>query len=335
MTAKGSSKTLYLALDNLATDSRLARSLPADLAWRCHALPLAEDNGRVTVAMADPDDVVARDAVISALGPASCLIQANRAAIDALLAQVWNSSDSQCLDVRVCAYPDPVPDRLRDYMQALALLLDAKVTYLTEPAHVKDLVNRSAAEYDLVVFPGPGHPQFSELLRQRPLTGREHALAPGFLLARKPRWPIQRILLVLSGGCGDESAANWAEFLARRSGAGATILAVTPPVPAMYAGLKGMAHGLATVLSADTPLGHQIRDASRKLVESGVEATLKLREGPPDWQISLEAVEGEYDLVVLAAQAGRAGLRRLDRGLVGDIVRSLARPVLIVRPTAA
>ena len=49
-------KTAYLTLDELTADRELARRLPPDLAWRYHALPLAEDNGRVTVAMADPDD---------------------------------------------------------------------------------------------------------------------------------------------------------------------------------------------------------------------------------------------------------------------------------------
>jgi nucleotide-binding universal stress UspA family protein len=96
-----------------------------------------------------------------------------------------------------------------------------------------------------------------------------------------------------------------------------------------------MAHGLASMLSTETPLGQQMRQASRKLVESGIEATLKLREGAPDWQISLEAIEGEYDLVVLAAEARRTGLRRLDKSLVSEVLRSLARPVLIVKPTAA
>jgi nucleotide-binding universal stress UspA family protein len=332
MSAESSSKTLYLALDNLTTDRRLARRLPADLAWRCHALPLAEDNGRVTVAMANPNDVAARDEVISALGPASCLIQANPAAIDALLAQIWDSDDPRCLDVRVCAYPDPLAGRLRDYVQALGSLLDARVTYLTEPAHVQDVVSHSATDYDLVVFSDADHPEFSKLLRQRPGASREHPLPLGLLLARKPRWPIARLLLVLCGECCDEAAAAWAELLTRKSGARATILAVTPPVPAMYAGLTRMDHGLAAMLSTDTPLGHQMRQASRKLVESGIETRLKLREGEPDWQVSLEAVQGEYDLVVLAAQAGRPCWRWLDRGLVGHIVRSLARPVLIAKP---
>jgi nucleotide-binding universal stress UspA family protein len=332
MSAESLSKTQYLALDNLTTDRRLARRLPADLARRCHALPLAEDNGRVTVAMADPNDVAARDAVISALGPASCLIQANPAAIDALLAQVWNSDDPRCLDVRVCAYPHPLAGRLRDYVQALGSLLDARVTYLTEPAHVQDVVSHSATGYDLVVFPDAGHPRFSELLRQRTRASREHPLPLGLLVARKPRWPMARILLVLCGEYSDEAAVAWAELLARKSGGRATILAVTPPVPAMYAGLRAMDHGLAAVLSTDTPLGHQMRQASRKLVESGIETTLKLREGGPDWQVSLEAVQGEYDLVVLAAQAGRPCWRWLERGLVGEVVRSLDRPVLIAKP---
>ena len=52
MTGIGSQRTAYLNLDELTTDPKLARRLPEDLAWRCHALLLAEDSGRMTVAMA-------------------------------------------------------------------------------------------------------------------------------------------------------------------------------------------------------------------------------------------------------------------------------------------
>ena len=63
---------VHLILDSpiaegLAAKPLVARRLPAELARRFHALPIAEDNGRITVAMADPDDVVARQAIASAL----------------------------------------------------------------------------------------------------------------------------------------------------------------------------------------------------------------------------------------------------------------------------
>jgi hypothetical protein len=85
----GLHKTAYLALDERPADPKLARRLPPDLAWRYHALPLAEDNGRIRVVMADPEDAEAREAVVAALGPESCLVKGSALAIDARLAEIW------------------------------------------------------------------------------------------------------------------------------------------------------------------------------------------------------------------------------------------------------
>lgn len=82
-------KTAYLTIDELAVDPTIARRLPPDLAWRCHALPLAEDNGRITVAMADPDNAEAREAVVAVLGPRSCVVKGSALAIDERLAEIW------------------------------------------------------------------------------------------------------------------------------------------------------------------------------------------------------------------------------------------------------
>lgn len=61
-------RTAYLARDQQATEPDLAQRLPPHVAMRYHALPLAEDNGRITVAMADPDDADAREAIVAARG---------------------------------------------------------------------------------------------------------------------------------------------------------------------------------------------------------------------------------------------------------------------------
>jgi hypothetical protein len=81
--------TQHLTLDNLAIIPRLVRRLPPALAFRFHALPLAEGNGYIMVAMADPDDAVARAAVAAALGTRLYVVRADPAAIDGLLSEVW------------------------------------------------------------------------------------------------------------------------------------------------------------------------------------------------------------------------------------------------------
>ena len=122
----GPHKSAYLTLDNLTADPALARRLPPDLAWRCHALPLAEDNGRITVVMADPDDAEAREAVVAALGPKSCVVKGSALAIDAQLSEIWGNRAHSRLKLKVCAVPDPLSGELWDYAQALGVSLGAR-----------------------------------------------------------------------------------------------------------------------------------------------------------------------------------------------------------------
>jgi excinuclease ABC subunit B len=58
------------------------------VAFRYHALPLAGDSDRITVAMADPDDAIALAAVADALGTQPYVVRSDPDAIDDLLAEI-------------------------------------------------------------------------------------------------------------------------------------------------------------------------------------------------------------------------------------------------------
>jgi len=79
----------HLNLDSLAIIPRLVRRLPPALAFRFHTLPLAEGNGYILVAMADPDDAAARAAVAAALGTRLYVVQIDSMVIEGLLSEVW------------------------------------------------------------------------------------------------------------------------------------------------------------------------------------------------------------------------------------------------------
>jgi nucleotide-binding universal stress UspA family protein len=327
--------TRYLALDRLVANPRLARRLPPELAWRFHALPVAEHEGRITVAMANPDDPEAREAVATSLGPASCMVQADPFAIDALLAEVWGRWTSRSLGVSVCAFPAPVADEVLAYAQALSDLLGVRLTPLSTVGEMQALDTRTGGDaHDLLIFEDPAHPVLERLLAQ-PSGARKADLPEAVLIARQPRWPLKRILLVLWGAETDNAAVDWVLRLARASASVVTVLAVVPPVPAMYERRASMDQSLPVLLSAQTPLGRQMRQAARQLVEWEIEGTLRLRQGPPDQQIRRELAEKDYSLIGLAAQPGR----RWQRWLEGDLVRALLQwadqPVLVARPRTA
>jgi hypothetical protein len=327
-------RTTYLALDQLAANPRLAKRLPPDLARRCHALPLAEDKGRVTVAMADPADAKARDAVVTALGSASCLVQGDATTIDTLLSQIWASEVERPPRFLLCGFPDSISEQVQDYAQAMGELLGAGIDCLSTPGPMRAL-SGGCVDHDLVVFEGPQHPLVHRLL-SRPLESGS-ALWPsphslGILVAQQPRWPLKHILLVVQGEEGDDAALDWVLRLSKAAGSAVTVLVVVPLVPAMYGQRGQIGQGLRSLLSADSPLGRQVRRISHRLVDWEITGTLRLRQGLPDRQIGREMAEGDHDLVALAATPCSWWRRCLEGDLVGPVLRLAGRPVLVARP---
>ena len=342
----------YLSLDQLTANPRLAQRLPPDLAYRFHALPVAEDDGRITVAMANPDDPVAREAVVAALGSVSCLVQGDLAAIDSAIEEIWGYEGLSDLNLVVCDFPNRVGDPLWSYAEALGQLLGARVRRVDTTEEMETPARKGGStEHDLILFEDPEHPALHRLLSigHHPSATADRTGANGqdsmppptvrplaLLAAQQPRWPLKKILLVLSGEDRDSAAIAWVVCLARRSGSAVTILAVVPPVPAAVGQRSGTDQGLPALLSADTPLGWQVRRAARHLVDWEVEGSLRLRQGPPDWQVRREIAEGDYDLIAVAARSCPRWLRwrtrvplRLGEDLIGHILHWAGRPVLV------
>ncbi len=337
-------ETAVLSLDMLVANPRLARRFPPELARRFHALPVAEDNGRVTVAMANPDDREAREAVITVLGPASCVVRVDPATIDALISTVWDGDDPKPARMLICTYPRPSTDLLSEYAGQLANLLRAHLSQLSTLAELRALrTDQGAGQYDLVLFDTPRHPLLRHLLarpidrqrREQPAQPQEGAAHFAALVAGQPRWPLRSVLLIMWGDEADEAAVDWMLRLARASGSTVTALAVVPQVPAMYGRQACMAQGLPMLLTTSTPMGRRMRQTARNMVEWEIAGTLRLRQGPPDWQIRRELVEGDYDLIIVAAKPRRQWLRWLEGDLLCPLLRWTNRPVLIATPPKA
>jgi nucleotide-binding universal stress UspA family protein len=294
--------------------------------------------------MADPDDTEAREAVVAALGPKSCVVKGSPLTIDAQLSEIWGEETRRRLKLKVCAFPDPLPDELWDYTQALSSLLGAHLGRMTTEEEVNALVKggRRADSCLLVIGCPMGkrcHPLIRRLLSRstadRGLAAQQRAVPFAILAAQRPRWPLERILLVNCGESVDNVAVDWTLRLARPSAATVTILAVVPPVPAMYHGLSRMEQGVAALLATDTDLGRQMHQAARRLAECKVDGTLRLRQGAPDQQICREVVEGDHDLIVMATRPCRWWLRQLKGDPICSLLRRVDRPVLIAESTIA
>ena len=326
-----SSVARALVLDQLAPDPTVARRLSPSVAVRHRALPVAEADHCVTVAMADPSDTAARAAVAVALGAEPCVVQGDPAVIAVHLSQIWDQAEQSPPNPLACILNGPHAEQVRFYAEYVGHLLGTSLDCYPGEHGPGALTDAASHDYELVISGEPDQSFIERLLKGAPGRRALDRVSSSLLFVRSPRQPLSKLLLVVQGEAADGSATDWALRLAGSSGAAVTALAVVPPVPAMYHGLSRLEGGLAELLSAGTALGRQMRRVARRLVDRGVEGKLRLRQGAPALEVRREAVEGRYDLVAVAA-APQDGLRRRLLGELGiSILRVLDRPVLIAR----
>jgi nucleotide-binding universal stress UspA family protein len=326
-----SHSALPLILDHLEPDPVVARRLSPGLAFRHRALPVAEMDHRVTVAMADPSDTVARDAVAIALGAEPCIVQSDPAVIAVHLSQIWQEAEQHPPNVLAYVPSSPDAEAVRLYAEYLGDLLGACLGYVSGECSLSALIETATHDYDLLICGEPDQSFVDRLLRGNPGRRALDRLPTSLLFVRRPHWSLRRLLLVVQGEASDDDAVDWALCLAGSGGATVTVLAVVPPVPAMYKGLSRLEGGLAELLTTDTALGRQMRCVAQQLVDRGIEGKLHLRQGAPVWEVRREAAEGGYDLIAVAAPH-RDGLRRWFLGeLTTSLLRVVDRPLLIAR----
>jgi len=304
------------------------------VAFRYHVLPLAGDSDYITVAMAEPDDAIALAAVADALGTQPYVVHGDPEAIDELLAEIWPEESYHALRLLVYHQASPIADQVQAYAQCLADLLGGHLTDFQATAEgdatLDDLI-KAAHNYDLVILGEPDQTLIERLLAGAEDLKAAEKMPSSVLLAHQPRRPLHHILLIIRGQETDDVAVDWAVRLAQPSQANVTLLAVVSHTPATCDHVTRMQHGLAQWLATDTTLGRQMRRIAQHLVNWETRGTLRFRQGPAETQIQREVLEGDYDLIVIAADASTWWSRRLLGELVTPLLRWVDRPVLVAK----
>lgn len=326
--------TPHLVLDNLVVSRKLAQRLPATLAFHFHAVPVAKENDHITVAMAHPDDEQACRAVAEALHTQMCVVQSDSTTIDTLLAEIWSEGNNPPLRLVVSRQAGPPGDTVHAYAQYLSDLLRGQLEVQMD-GQLPALADEASCDHDLVIFDESNHQSFMERLLTGPAGCRAAQHIPvSVLITRQPHFPLKKILLVTRGQSLDDVAVDWVIRLARPSKAVVTVLAVQPAISgtdsqALHRG------GLTNWLGTDTPLGCQLRRIAGQLANWDIEGTLHFRQGSPSSQIQREVLEGEPDLIVVAADSSNWLLRRIPGQLINPLLRWVDRPVLIAKQRTA
>ena len=328
--------TEYLELESLVVKSRLAGLLPPGMARRYHALPVSKEGEKITVAMADPSDTEARSAVLKTLGPSTYFVKADIHAIDNSLDELWPELSTHSTQILVWTLTNKNVAEVNSYAQHIATLLNSQISQFRFQGARRDaflsLTNEAERlNANMVLISIPEGSVRKGLSPKLNVDNLFYRMTTSMLVVRNPRWPIKKILLVIRNEEADEAAIDWAVIMARRCDAAITVLPILPPVPLMYAGLSRMRYNLPTLLATDCPLGHKLRQITRRLNEWEIKGTLRLRDETQDFQIRAEVVERDYDLIIIASEPPK----RLWNYVIGEFVNSLLdwaeQPVLVAK----
>ena len=325
----------YLLLDCIKTDIQLMKLLPPDIARRYHALPVATAGGKITIAMASPEDTTASAAVASAMGAPVCFVQANRKEIEQRLDEIWSQIPTHRPHLLLWSPISDSETTLFTYALSLANLLETNleqvdITLQDAQSFTKLILAVERSRPDLVIFQAQNLPLLEQVLPDfaSPITAGQ---APtSVLIAQNPKWPLSTIWLVLpDGGTADHPAINWTIQFARASQAAVSVLPLLPP----SSGLQGETarHSVQTLLQTKDPLGQKLRHIAQRFSEDGIKGSFKLREGEPQDQLRCEISVSDPDLVIIAAEQQSYLWQWVSGNQFVPLLESINCPVLISR----
>jgi len=326
----------YLELESLQAKSRLVALLPTDIARRYHALPVSREGKKITVVMADPNDLEGRQAVVNSLGPSTYFVKADVHTIDHSLDVLLSEPTHQPPKILIWTPSEKTCSEINAYTKEMARLLAYGVRQFHDPPGSKqpyqELSNQvKSLSPQLVIFEIPESSTLQRLFPQHKWRSLLDRLPVSLMVARNPRWPLKKVLLIIRNDETDDAAIDWSVLLARRSGASITILPILPPVPLMYSGLTQMRYNLPALLTTNCPLGRKMRQLFQRLDDWGIKGTLRLRDESPDWQIRAEIAEGDYDLIIISCEPNK----RWWQCVLGEFFYSLLdwaeQPVLVAK----
>jgi nucleotide-binding universal stress UspA family protein len=325
-------KVRSIELAGLAPKVNLARCIPQEVARRFHLLPVAEARGRVTVAMADPDDAEARKIVGELFGSRAYIVRGDKESIDRLLKDIWPENARLRMRILSCAPWGTMHATFSEYAGQVSELLQAELHWGEFPAKGENLGQLGGAEgenWDLILCSAPALEGRRIGSRLRGLSRMVRERRSTLLLARSPRWPIRRILLLLRCEAADLEALSWVRRFSTPYATGVTALTLIPPVPAMYAGLRRMEVDMGDVLSTNSKLGVHLRTVAARLAHWQIEGHLRIRQGAPEGALLAELDNGEFDLLAAGGQACSPIKRYLIPDLAEMALDLSPLPVLI------
>jgi nucleotide-binding universal stress UspA family protein len=323
--------TPFLDLRHIAIDPILVQHLPPGLAHYYEALPVAREGDSVTVAMSHPENVTAL-AVLTQLFHAEIVPirtdgAAVRAALQHLYARIPSAPQGILAWLPAALQPAWAEMLVKSGLASTERENDGRASagQATESMPMTWLDAETIDAQTVLAAAHGGNYQLTlcalpEASLQAALLREIHA--PLWLVPAGPTLP-RRILLVLRGFASDEVALQWVIRLAQHVEDSAVAL-----LPIM-----GQAPwGALNYLRQSGPAQAHITECALRLAEMGIQPTLTLQSGDPRQQVNQAVRQGEYDLMVVAAE----GHGQFVGQLLADLEEKCMLPlggVLVLKPS--
>ena len=182
---------------------------------------------------------------------------------------------------------------------------------------------------DLLLFGEPDRSLVNRFFARYEKPRMVNHLTSSILVAREPRHPIKKILLVLRAEESDSTAVTWACRLAQKQNIQLSCLPIVPAQPGMYRIGKTIQPQERIIMAEGSATNKILNRYMWQMRQAGVDFELKLQEGEPLEQIEQSIAAEDHDLVIIAQEP----YGRLQRFFLGEIItpllHALDRPILI------
>jgi nucleotide-binding universal stress UspA family protein len=221
-------------------------------------------------------------------------------------------------------------DTLGAELQAIGVECE---TRLRRGQAAEQILNEAAAwQADLIVVGHPGKRGLTRFSLGGTTTRIVQSAPCSVLLVKQARPALRKVLACTGGGRPGLRDVEVAGQLAAQTGAAVTVLHVMSQVALTEKGYRPELEAPATdLIGQRTREGEHLETALNTLQVLGVRCTAKVRHGLVVDEIAAEARDGDYDLLVIGANAARGLARWLLDDVTAHVLEEAQLPVLVAR----
>jgi nucleotide-binding universal stress UspA family protein len=305
--------TLFVDKDTFkASDPFLLDRVPHKLACYYQAFPLAEEDGLVTVITAHPENKAGLWVLRRLLNADIVPVSSSEAAVQDAIARIYSSEQPGPQTILAWAGSSAQVRHVCRAAEMFGQVLNQPVTYIEGDLPIGEHLRLYSNEEHSLLVAGT----VDAMTRYRLLRCSPTAL----LLVRGEPSPIKKMLVVLRGYGSDHQTIERALPLLAHEGAEVTVLP-----------LLNLARWQTNCPDSSAPYRTHLELCLSDLNKANVQVSLRLRQGNPVEQIVTELAQGDYDLLVIAAEArGDFVLNVLSRIDAAGVLPT--QPMLIIKP---